>query len=143
MGDIFDSVTKSKLNYDYVVYTNADIILHEDFYNIVSEQIAKGYDAFTINRQSVFDTKMNLREKVPVSKRNQRKKVQGTKNSKPLNSYTASDLDEIFALPAEDHPGHDCFVVKKDVFEQMDLGDIYISTAVFAFTLLVEIMHYA
>jgi len=40
--------------------------------------------------------------------------------------YTSFDLDKIFDLPTIQHPGHDCFVMKKDIFKQVYLASVFL-----------------
>jgi len=120
--DIFDGLRNSDIQYDYVIYTNADIILHEDFYNIVRKQIRAGYDNFQINRQTV---------------------IGGNINSKG-DPYTVQDLDEIFASQKiRRHPGTDCFVIEKSIFEKVDMGNLFLGTLGFPKMLLVQTTYFA
>jgi len=112
--DIVDRVLDDdELTFDYLVYTNSDIILHENFYRIVQQQIElHGYDFFTINRRTVSKGKEEL--------------------------YTAADLDKIFSEKFESHPGTDCFVIKRSIVEKLDLQDVFIGTLFFANSLLLQ-----
>lgn len=119
IGDIFSNLRSSSKTmdpYEYVIYTNADIVLREDFYDIVASTIHNGYDAFTINRQTVPKTK----------ERND-------------DLYTMSDLDEIFQLKGKVHPGSDCFVMKKIIFDQIDMGNLFLGHPPTANVLLVQL----
>jgi hypothetical protein len=106
-------------SYDYVIYTNSDIIVHNDFYDIVAGVIQNGYDGFTINRQTVGKSKLN-------------------KWGKGGKLYTADDLDEIYQLKGKLHPGSDCFMMKSDVFQQIEMGDLFLGSITFANLLLVS-----
>jgi len=120
--DIFDGLRNSDIQYDYVIYTNADIILHEDFYNIVRKQIWAGYDFFQINRQTV---------------------IGGNINSKG-DPYTVQDLDEIFASQElQLHEGTDCFVIRRNIFEKVDMGNLFLGTPPFANMLQLQTSYYA
>jgi len=102
-GDIFDSLQHHFLYFEYVVYTNSDIILHEDFYNIVLSKILdEGFDAFSVNRQTISKYK----------------------NDEHL--YTSNDLHSIFELEGEEHPGFDCFIMTKGILSNIELGNIII-----------------
>jgi len=77
--------------------------VHENFYDIVAGIIAKKpLKAFTINRVTVPKTKQGNVE------------------------YTTLDLDIIYKLSGEAHPGHDCFVMKREIFEQINMGNIFL-----------------
>jgi hypothetical protein len=40
-------------DFDYIVFTNSDIGLHDSFYNKIASIIENWYDAFTINRKTI------------------------------------------------------------------------------------------
>lgn len=50
---------RSTLTSDYVIYTNIDIVLTEQFYNVVDKLIAKGHDSVVINRRRVSGNYLN------------------------------------------------------------------------------------
>ena len=110
IADIFENLKMHRdfSTFDYVIYTNSDIILHERFYDIVALVIQHGHDAFTINRQTVSET------------------------GKDGLLFSAADLARIFALEGDEHPGSDCFVIKREIFEQIKLGDLYLGFPAFA-----------
>ncbi|MEX0811143.1 MAG: hypothetical protein WD048_02930 [Chitinophagales bacterium] len=80
---------------EYVIYTNMDIILQPYFYDFVSNELDKGYEALLINRRRVS-----------------------------LKHLKNSELPEILADPGKYHPGYDCFVIKKTYLQQFLLKDI-------------------
>eukprot|EP00592_Proboscia_alata_P019540 CAMPEP_0194418174 /NCGR_PEP_ID=MMETSP0176-20130528/17265_1 /TAXON_ID=216777 /ORGANISM="Proboscia alata, Strain PI-D3" /LENGTH=384 /DNA_ID=CAMNT_0039224457 /DNA_START=213 /DNA_END=1367 /DNA_ORIENTATION=+ len=111
INDLFDNLRSSPdfSTYDFVIYTNGDIVVHESFYDTVASIIAKHRnDAFTINRLTVAKGGGEI----------------GKKGSFEL--YTALDLDVIYKLPGIKHPGYDCFVMKREIFEQINMGDIFL-----------------
>ena len=80
---------------EYVVFTNADIGLTPQFYTRVAELIQAGHDAIVINRRTI--------------------------------SKAHASVDVIGAALADygkDHPGYDCFVIRRDHFEKFNLGHI-------------------
>jgi hypothetical protein len=82
---------------DYLVYTNADIILHKTFYQRVAALLATGLESLTITRRTVEA------------------------------SYSASDaLAAIEAEPGSPHPGFDCFVLPWAAVHTLDLGRLCI-----------------
>ena len=115
--DIFDSVlVDDELTFDYLVYTNSDITVHEDFYSLIQEQIhLHGYEFFTINRRTI------------ASKR----RAKG-------GLLTASDLNEIFDSPYKSHPGTDCFIIKKSIVEKFQLGDVFLGAPFFSNSILLQ-----
>jgi hypothetical protein len=107
-----------------IIYTNSDIILHENFYSIVHEKLQQGNTAFTINRQTILAK---------------------DKNVSTHRLYTANDLDEIFNISKEgleDHPGTDCFVFPWDMALKFDLDKIFVGYPPFGLALASSLMHY-
>ena len=82
---------------DFLIYTNVDIGLQPDFYLAVQQFIARGFDAFVINRRTI--TKV-YRE--------------------------VAQLSEIGSEKGQAHRGWDCFVFRRGYFPQFILGDICI-----------------
>lgn len=82
---------------EYLIYTNVDIGLYEDFYIQVDRFINSGLDAFIINRRRI------------------------------KNVYTqVSQLTEIYQDKGKSHPGFDCFVFHRSIFPKLILEDICI-----------------
>ena len=120
INDIFDNLRNSDQygDFDYVIYTNSDIIVTDNFYDIVATAISGGYDAFTINRQTVPKNK-------PVREGGQ--------------PYTALDLDDIYQLTnGKTHPGSDCFVFSRRAFEKIQMGNLFLGYPPTANVLLVQ-----
>lgn len=94
INDILQQLDKNSSS-DYFIYTNADIGLMPQFYKTVLHYIEQGNDALVINRRR-------------------------------LNSnYTkVTDLPLIYSDFGKSHPGFDCFVFKKELFQRMVLGKI-------------------
>ena len=74
-----------KTDADYIVFTNIDIGLMENFYEAVAEIVEQGIDAFAINRR----------------------RVSGKYQS-------ANQLNKIYSDAGYLHNGYDCFVFKKE-----------------------------
>jgi hypothetical protein len=90
--DILDRLYESS-DADYFIYTNVDIAVQENFYIEVKNIIDQGYDAFVINRRTI-DKK-----------------------------YTSiAEIPEMYQDKGEKHPGYDCFVFKRDVYTNYELG---------------------
>lgn len=92
IADILDRLYLTS-NAEYFIYTNADIALQPHFYCTVSSLIQAGYDGFVINRRTIS------------------------------NSITAlNQLPLMMAQTGEPHPGHDCFVFRRELYPEFILG---------------------
>lgn len=84
-------------NAEYLIYSNVDIGLYENFYLKINEFINQGYDAFIINRRRLKST------------------------------YTkVSDLSLIYNDKGKSHPGFDCFVFHRSIYSKLKLEKICI-----------------
>jgi hypothetical protein len=84
-------------NAEYLIYTNVDIGLYENFYEKVNEFIDAGHDAFIINRRRISE------------------------------KYKRVDqLAEIYKEKGKKHPGFDCFVFHRDLYPKLELKGICI-----------------
>lgn len=82
---------------EFIIYSNVDIGLYPDFYLKVNALLNEGHDALIINRRRI----------------------------EPL--YTkVEDLEKIFAQKGKSHPGFDCFVFHRSLFDKIELGNICI-----------------
>jgi hypothetical protein len=94
--DILDRLYEAT-DADYLIYTNVDIALMPHFYVSVNQLIDQGYDAFVINRRTIS------------------------------NAYRQSQhIPLMYAQAGKSHPGHDCFVFKRDVYPDYYLGNVCI-----------------
>ena len=110
--DIFRYIYDHVAKFDYIIYTNIDIGLHESFYNTVAEIIeTHGFAAFTVNRRSIPRSP-------PMT--------QGHSNNATL--ITDKDLDLVYAMIPRGafHPGKDCFVIRRDLIPQLTLGSLFL-----------------
>ena len=82
---------------EYLIYTNVDIGLMPQFYLTINAIIDEGHDGFIINRRRI-----------------------------PNKDFTEKDLDLIYSEVGELHNGYDCFVFKRELFENFELDDICI-----------------
>jgi hypothetical protein len=103
VDDIIKSASTAAGDYDYLIFTNADIGLTKDFYNAVARKIHQGYDAFTINRRTL---PKEILDNVP-----------------PGLELVAVDEKMQTGLS---HPGSDCFVIKREIMERFSLGDLFL-----------------
>jgi hypothetical protein len=82
--------------HEYIIFTNTDIALMPDFYNVVSWYCEKGHDAVVINRRRIPE---KLKD---------------------------APLEVMQAHAGYMHTGYDCFVFKKSLFEKFIPTDICI-----------------
>jgi hypothetical protein len=78
---------------DYLIYTNVDIALMPHFYITVARIIKQGYDAFVINRRTISQT-----------------------------YETIEDIPLMYSEIGKSQGGHDCFIFRRDVYPNYDLG---------------------
>ena len=90
--DILDRLYQVAVDADYLIYTNADIALQPHFYTEVAKLIEQGYDAFIINRRTIPDHYKDI-----------------------------SEIPQMYAEKGEPHPGQDCFVFKRSLYEKFYL----------------------
>lgn len=82
---------------DFIVYSNMDIGVLPQFYDVLYRYISQGHDAVLINRRRVSSKFKNL-----------------------------DDLPLIYSELGDSHPGFDCFLFKKELLEQFILEEICI-----------------
>jgi hypothetical protein len=99
---------------EFFIYTNVDIALMPHFYITVQKIIEQGYDAFIIFRRTL---------------------------SKKYNSV--SQLPLIYADYGEYHPGHDCFVFKREFYKKFLLGDACVGAKLIARVVMSNIIAYS
>ena len=93
LSDILENLYKSSSDGDYLIYTNADIILLPHFYERLSNLISEGHDGIIVNRRTLS------------------KKFSNT-----------DEMGSIYSEIGSTHPGFDCFVFKRNLFEKFYLG---------------------
>ncbi len=97
---------------EFILYSNIDISLYPDFYLKLNELLNEGHDAIIINRKRIA----------------------------PL--YTQiEDLDKIFQQAGKPHPGFDCFVFHRSLFEKMVLENICIGVPFIEITFSQNLFH--
>lgn len=99
---------------DYYIYTNADIALMPQFYDVVLERIAQGHDAIVINRRRL---------------------------NKQYS--TVQELPMMYSDLGRSHPGFDCFVFHKDLLNKLILGNICIGVPFIEATLVHNLFSFA
>jgi hypothetical protein len=111
--DILDRLYESS-EADYLIYTNVDIALAPNFYLAVSNFINAGYDAFSINRRTI-----------------------------PKHFQTIEDIPQMYQEKGLPHPGHDCFVFKRDLYQQFELEEVFIGALGIGTVLLCNLIRFA
>lgn len=91
--DILDRLYEASAHAEYLIYTNVDIALMPHFYLAVNNIIDSGYDAFVINRRTIPEAYDNLK-----------------------------DIPLMYAEVGKPHNGSDCFVFKRSVYPNYNLG---------------------
>ncbi|MFN8323587.1 MAG: hypothetical protein U0T74_13080 [Chitinophagales bacterium] len=94
LNDILRSVYENS-EAEYIIYTNLDITLMPYFYESVHAYLNNGYDALVINRR-------RLHNKLSTEKR----------------------MEVLYAESGKKHPGYDCFVFRRTLFEKFIKKDI-------------------
>lgn len=95
--DILNRLYTAVPDADYMIYSNVDIALMPHFYLAVNRFVEAGYDSFVINRRTISGS-FNGIEDIPL----------------------------MFSETGEQHPGHDCFVFKRNIYPRFILGDVCI-----------------
>lgn len=95
---------------DYLIFSNVDIIPAPSFYEFVAAKVGDGEQAFTINRRTVDAV------------------------DDPL-----ADLSALTSQRGRPHPGHDCFVFRRDLVASFDLGRVVVGVPWVGFTLLLNL----
>jgi hypothetical protein len=96
---------------DYMIYTNVDIGLMPSFYMAVDEAVRSGLDAFTINRRSISE------------------------------KYTSVEqLPEMYADPGEPHRGWDCFVFRREIIPDLNLGQVCVGAPLVGLAMLANLI---
>ena len=98
---------------EYLIYTNVDIAPLPHFYASINAIIDAGFDAFVINRRT-------------ISKK-----------------YDLADLPLMYADLGETHPGHDCFVFRRDAYSKYILGDVCIGARYVGRVLIWNLIYFA
>ena len=98
--DIINGVFEAS-DANYLIYTNVDIGLYPNFYTDVQKLIASGYDSICINRRTLPKRHRGIL----------------------LDETT---LDKIVKLKGRRHPGIDCFVFRRDIVPNLELGNVFL-----------------
>lgn len=91
--DIMDRLYESS-DADYMIQTNVDIGVMPHFYASVARFIKLGYDSFIINKRII-----------------------------PPYYRSVEQIPDMWSEPGSDHNGYDCFVLKREKYQQYYMGD--------------------
>ena len=98
----------------YIIYTNVDIALMPHFYLTAEKIMQEGYDVVNIFRRTLD------------------------------NHYQGIDeIPEMYADLGSDHPGTDCFIIKRELIPKLDLQNVVIGAQFVAFSLRVNLHVFA
>ena len=89
-------------NADYFIYSNADIGIRKTFYDTIAKLTRLGFDSFCIHRS-------DLPKEIP-----------------DVGLLDVSLIEIIYRLKGDWHPGHDCFVFKRDIFTKLECGNVFV-----------------
>ncbi len=112
--DILDALFDAAGEAGYMIYTNVDIALQPYFYRSVSKIIEQGYDAFVIDRRTITQRYSSV-----------------------------DDIPLMYAEIGDSHRGYDCFIFRREVYPQYELGTICIGTAWIGRALLANLVTYS
>ena len=96
LKDILDRLYETSIA-DFFIYSNVDIAVMPFFYRALSFFIEQGLDAFIINRRTIS-----------------------------ASWSSALDIPLMMAQMGDSHPGHDCFVFKRDLYQNFELDNVCI-----------------
>jgi len=97
--DMFNSILEHS-DADYIIFTNSDIGVQPHFYKEINNIIKnQNLDSFSINR----------RDNLPKFKNNDMR----------LNP---NNICYLYKLKGKNHPGHDCFIIKKEILKKINMG---------------------
>ncbi|KAG7348335.1 hypothetical protein IV203_017040 [Nitzschia inconspicua] len=104
---------KSSARNKYMIYTNADIAVVKKFYTTLEKAIVAQptlHEAFQINRRTVASEYRDSSDKMP----------------RPLTSNDLELIEKEILRNYTFHPGVDCFVMRKDLMDGIDLGNLFL-----------------
>jgi hypothetical protein len=108
--DILDRLYEAT-DADYLIYTNVDIALMPHFYLAIDRLIRQGYDAFVINRRTILASYQKL-----------------------------EDIPLMYSQLGTEHPGHDCFIFKKDGYLNYRLNCLCIGASLIGRGLVINLI---
>lgn len=113
LKDILDSLYEAAIDADYLIYTNVDIALMPHFY-VSIVALLEEYDGLVVNRRTI---------------------------SKDYQSV--DDIALMYSQIGKDHPGYDCFVFKRDYYQNFHLANTFIGVPHADFALYINILAFS
>lgn len=113
LQDILQRVYE-KSDAEYIIYTNVDIALMPHFYVTAEKIMNEGYDVVNIFRRTLGNHYQNIDE-----------------------------IPDMYADLGSDHPGTDCFIIKRELIPKLDLQNVVIGAQFVAFSLRVNLHLFA
>lgn len=114
IAEVLEKLYKEVPDEGYMIYTNVDIALMPNFYKSVAHIIKSGYDAFIINRRTI-----------------------------PSIYDNPNQLSWMYMEAGKPHPGYDCFVFKRELFQKFELGNVCIGANFIGKALIINMMVHA
>ena len=97
--DMFNSILEHS-DADYIIFTNSDIGVQPHFYKVINNIIkSKNLESFSINRRDNLPKFRNKKQRL-----------------------SPKHMDYIYKLKGKNHNGHDCFIIKRQVLEKINMG---------------------
>ncbi|KAL3922604.1 MAG: hypothetical protein SGILL_002114 [Bacillariaceae sp.] len=113
-GNLTRGDTRKDSSSHYIIYTNSDIGVIKYFYTTLENAMMKkitDHKAFQINRRSIAKEYRPLR---------------GRSEPRMLTSNDLDLIDSVIRKNYTYHPGVDCFVMRKDILDGIDLGNLFV-----------------
>ena len=117
--EIIDLALTGHVHMSHLMYTNADIVLHPNFYCEAKTLLQlRTYDAFTSDRITI-------------------------PKATTMEDFFETTIQGKRFRTERKHPGKDCFVFSKEIWQQMNLGKSFIGTTAFSNEIMIQMTHYA
>ncbi len=113
MKDILDRLVQNT-DADYLIYSNVDIAVQPNFYTEVNKIIDEGYETFVINRRTIS-----------------------------ADYKSVEELALMYDECGKPHPGYDCFIFKRKIYNKFHLGKIVIGTNLIGLSLITNLISYS
>jgi len=113
--EILDGALIARSDFDFLIYTNADIILDPDFYCSVKNILRDApYDVVTIDRKTI-----------------------------PKNTTMDQIFKREIPGKIRQHPGTDCFIIAREVVKKVNTGNSFIGAYGFANGVMIQMYYFA
>jgi len=111
--DILDCLIESS-NADFLIYTNVDIALAQNFYLTISNFVEQGFDAFSITRRTISNRFRSI-----------------------------DDIPQMYLEKGEPHLGWDCFIFRRNLYPHFELEDVVIGAPIVGYVLICNCLLFA